>query len=178
MARFGAKLTISKEVENLAETTERNLRKVILPKVMDRAGPIMKKTMLGLSEFPDSDKTGSKKKMSKNTRYGKDGQDRWSRMKKNVIIKKKTTQHAIMRIVGVSSDAKHVNFDHGDKARTTGRIHKLWWVDGKHEVYAKVNPRIQKHDIPKIVKYKTEGIIERMMLDELRRAANSGAFLK
>lgn len=178
MARFSAVLNIDPKIQRLADDTERQLQRVILPRVMDPIGDLIKQTYLNLPQFPDSNKTGSKRLMSRRARYKPGGGERWGKMRENVIVKKKNTKSVIMRMVGVTGEARHVNFDHGKKALTTGRIHKLWWIDGVREKYARVNPRIQQHDIAVIVKSKTQPIIEQMIATELNRAVQSGELLR
>lgn len=161
---------VSSEVANLADTVNKNLVDNVLYKAMDRAAKHVQTTLI--PELPDSRVTGTHRKKSKAVR------ERFpNHMRDQTGVKRlRKLQTAVGRVIGIRSPgdggkgAGQVNFDHGKKAMTTGRVHKLWWVDGVHEKYARVNPRVQRKDIAKIVIRRAAPVVEQIVAEDIRKA--------
>lgn len=135
------------------------------PRVVNRIVPPIKASII--EKLPDGQASGTRALQSAKT------QARFPhtiQLKKNVGRKTISDSTGLLLIVGVSSKAGHVNFDHGDKAKKgEGRLHKLWWIDGKREVYATPKFRKQTVDISLQVRLEFDGRINRMMTEEVRR---------
>lgn len=171
MSNFKLAFDISPKAKMLAETIPAKLLNEVLPGAFAEAVPLVREAIK--DELPDGDDTGNSAKRSAKS------QARFPRkMNQSVSVKHISDSHGVLKLVGVDQRGAHVNFDHGNKAKTTGRIHKLWWIKGVREKYHTPKLRKQKDDIPRIVKQKVGGKVERIMTGAIQRAADSGTFAK
>jgi len=161
---------VDSRISNLADNVNRNLVDNVLYKAMDRAAKQVQ--VMLVPELPDSRQTGTHSKKSKSNRKKFP-----NHMRDQTGVKRlRKLQTAVGRVIGIKSPtaknkgAGQVRFDHGKKGRTTGRVHKLWWVDGVHEKYAKKNPRVQRKDIAKIVIRRAAPLVERIVAEDIRKA--------
>jgi hypothetical protein len=162
---------VSPEIKRLAEKVSGRLINEVMPSAFAEAVPLVRKAIQ--DELPDGDKTGNSAKRSKASKA------RFPRkMNQSVSVKHIADNTGVLKLVGVDSRGAHVNFDHGEKARTTGRLHKLWWIDGVREKFHEPKLRKQQYDIPKIVKRKVGSKVERIMVSHIKQAAESGKLVK
>ncbi len=161
---------VDSKVSNLADNVNRNLTEKVLYNAMDRAAKEVQSMLV--PELPDSRLTGTKRLQSKRTKAKFP-----NHMRDQTGVKRlRKLQTAVGRVIGIKSPgnggkgATQVRFDHGKKGMSTGRIHKLWWVKGVHEKYARVNPRVQRKDIAKIVIRRAVPVVERIVADDIRKA--------
>ena len=172
--KVGAEIILDKRLKNLSTNVERKLVTKVVPRAFAVGAKMMKASLKEqIIKDANSDNTGSRKLQSDTVKkkfpY---------RLKNTVRVKSKNNDHFVMKVVGVDRRGSHVNFDWGDKARKGGgRIHKLWWVKGVREKYAKVNPRVQRKDIPKIVMARDGARIALQIEKVIRRAVDKGELL-
>ncbi len=125
---------------------------VVLPRALEKAGAVVARAIK--PELPDGEKSGTRALQSESAakRFP-------THMKDHVRRKLVSDATGVLKVIGVSAEAKHVNFDHGDKGKSVGRVHVLW---GKALRKPPGGPlRKQLRDIPKIVEGKVEGRYER-----------------
>lgn len=110
--------------------------------------------------------------------YGRSNKDKQSEKVKssfihhirdNVTHKTIRDKHGALVIAGVNTRAGQINFDFGDKAKSQGRVHKLWWKDGTHEVYHDPRLRKQTQDIPEQVTREFRGNFDSSFQSELEK---------
>lgn len=169
---FYTNVQISPKLAALHDNVQGRLVKKVIPKAIAKAVPLVRQAIL--SKLPDGqtgDNTRSKQSAKSRRRFP-------THMKDHVGVKKLNNQRVAMSIVGVTSKAKHVNFDHGDKAKTVGRVHKLWWIDGKHEVFHTPKLRKQHRDIPKLVQAEVGDRVLSIIEAELTNASKNGGLTK
>lgn len=168
MSKIEASVRIDPRVLRMAETVPKNLIDRVLPRAFARVVPIVRRAII--DKLPDG--TESRKKQSEKSRK------RFPHsLKKSVGVKSIGDQSGTLKIVGVTDKGMHVNFDHGNKAKTTGRLHKLWWVKGRREKFATPKLRKQNKDIPKIVRAETETRVVQIFTQTIEHAATSGELL-
>lgn len=170
--QVGATIAISKEVSDLADRTQRSVITKIGPRAIAKAVPIIRAAII--AELPDGDVGLGNKPPSRSLQSAKSRQRYPYKMKKQVRVKSINNDRQVMKIVGVDRKGAHVNFDHGQKAMTVGREHKLWWIDGVREKHATPKFRKQQRDIPKIVHAKVGMQAAKAVEDEFVRAVNAG----
>jgi hypothetical protein len=162
MAIIRSKVTINQSAINLINSLPDKILNEIYPKVVNRvAGPIKASI---ISKLPDGEASGTRKKQSKTTKARFP-----NHMRENVGRKTIHDSLGTLILIGVTREAAHVNFDHGEKAKTEGRLHKLWWVKGAHEKFATPALRKQTVDIPKQVRAEFEGTISKTFVEEIKR---------
>lgn len=149
-------------LDNKAYTFQKTLVMTVLPRALDKAAVVIKAAML--PELPDGIESGTRALQSEKSRTRFPG-----RMKDQVRRKLISDNTGVLKIVGVGSKAKHVNFDHGDKAKSIGRVHILW---GKKA--AEPPLRRQLDDIPKIVESKVEAQVRTIVAATIRTAIANG----
>ena len=165
MGRFvKSKLTVDRSALLRLEGLPKDLRDKVFPRVAVKVLQPIKASII--SKLPDGQSgERTRLKQSKKTRL---------RFPHNIQLKKNVGRKTIrdatgaLLIIGVNSKAAHVNFDHGDKALTIGRTHKLWWVDGEHEVYHTPQERKQTQDIPELVANEFRGEVGRIFEEEVK----------
>jgi hypothetical protein len=163
--------SIPQEVVNLADRVQRNLVTKILPQAIGKAVPVVRDSIK--RHLPDGVSTGTRAKQSAKAKA------RFKyHMKDRVKAKMVSDVSGHLRIVGVDEKAAHVNFDHGEKAKTIGRVHKLWWVKDKHEVYHDPKHRKQTQDIPRLVQAETQDQVQSIIEQHVRSAVASGGLTK
>lgn len=119
-------------VRRLDRANDTLLRKV-LPPIMQKVVEPIRQSMV--KHLPDGVESGTRQKQSAATKKAFPGH-----MKDNVIDKQLSDTVGVLQIVGVSTrKAGQVNFDHGEKAKTTGRRHVLWWPKEARVVGVKAN---------------------------------------
>lgn len=149
MTNMTATFSISPEMIDLAETVQRNLVLRILPNAMSKAVPIVRAAIQAEIIKSANGQVGDPPSRSKQSAKAR---ARFPyHMKDRVRVRHVSDEAGVLKVVGVDNKAAHVNFDHGEKAKTSGRVHKLWWVKGVREVYATPKLRKQTKDIPRIV---------------------------
>jgi hypothetical protein len=157
------KITFNQAAIDKINELPKKIVEEIFPRVATRIVAPMKASIV--AKLPDGQASGTRAKQSAKTRARFPHE---VQLKNNVGRKTIRDTTGFLLIVGVSSKARHVNFDHGEKAKKgIGRLHKLWWIDGKHEVYATPKLRKQTQDIPLIVREEFQGTISKMLLEEI-----------
>jgi hypothetical protein len=163
-----SKLTVDPRVSKMLDLLPDKVLREIFPKVIRRATAPVKDFIVG--ELKDGQVTGTRAKQSKKTRMRFPPE---IQAKKNVGSKRVTDTTGTLVIVGVSSNAKHVNFDHGEKAKYgTGRKHVLW---GKFDESRKSPPLMRRQHVDISFRAKTEFApkITVMFEKEVARAISS-----
>jgi hypothetical protein len=121
-----AKLIINPKVTKLLEKLPIDLLENALPKAYNAVTPYIKREMRGyIVRYANSDITGSRERQSASAKKRFP-----TRMKDNIGYRTIKDTSGVLRVIGVTNKAAHVNFDHGDKARGKGREHKLWFREG------------------------------------------------
>lgn len=167
MALIRSKVTVNQAAINSINSLSDKILNEIYPKVVNRvAGPIKASI---ISKLPDGQVSGTRKKQSKRTKARFP-----NHMREHVGRKTIHDSLGTLILIGVTREAAHVNFDHGEKAKTTGRVHKLWWVKGVREKFATPALRKQTVDIPQQVRAEFEGTISQTFVEELRRLQIKG----
>jgi hypothetical protein len=174
MSRVNVSFSISQEVVNLPDTAQRNLITKILPHALGRAVPVVREALVSkITALANGTATGTRERQSARTK----AKFRYH-MKDRVRVKSVDDKAGVLKIVGVDNKAGQVNFDHGDKAKTTGRVHKLWWIDGVREKYATPKLRKQTQDIPRMVYYEVGEQVANIIESSVRRSVASGELTK
>lgn len=167
MVAIKSTVTINNDVIKFIESLPRKVLDEVYPKVVGRVQEPIKQSII--AKLPDGD-VGTEDQPPSRSKQSKKSRDRFpTKMKKHVRRKVIHDELGTLIIIGVSMDAGHVNFDHGKKAKTQGRVHKLWWIKGVREKYATPALRKQTQDIPLLVRAEFEGTINRMFVDEIRK---------
>lgn len=111
----------------------------VMPKALELAAKPIKEGMK--QKLPDSDKTGTREKMSRSAKA------RWPhKLNQQVTHKRIEDSMGMAIIIGVNQlKGSLVNIDFGEKAYTEGRRHVLW--DSKGERTHSPEFRVQKNDI-------------------------------
>lgn len=165
MPRLTNKITFDQRAIDYIEGLPKKMLDEVFPRVVGRVVAPMKASIV--AKLPDGQASGTRAKQSRKTR------DRFPhsiQMKNNVGRKTIRDTTGMLLIVGVRSEAGHVNFDHGDKAKKgVGRLHKLWWIDGVREKYASPPLRKQTQDIALQVRTEFEGKISKILIDEISK---------
>lgn len=167
MSRVDVTLQISPEVVALADTVQRNLVDKIIPRGVIKVVPVVRAAII--RHLPDGRASGTRAKQSEKseTRFP-------HAMKSRVRVKTVRDPAGVLKIIGVDRKAGHVNFDHGEKAKSRGRLHKLWAVKGKEVRFATPKLRKQTQDIPRIVESEVGAQVLNTVEEEVRRAVQSG----
>lgn len=163
MALIHSKIEVKQSAVDAITSLDRTIREKVFPRVLAKVAAPIKASMV--AKLPDGQASGTRAKQSKKTRA------RFPHsitLKRNVGRKTISDTLGVLLLTGVTTKAGHVRFDHGDKAKTTGRVHKLWWIDGVREVYATPMMRKQSQDISLLVHNEFAPKIERIVVDELR----------
>lgn len=164
MVRIKSTVKINQAATSFIDSLPDRLLNEIYPKVVARVERPIKASIK--AKLPDGQASGTRAKQSKKTQLKF---PHAKQMRKNVGRKTIHDSLGTLILIGVTREASHVNFDHGEKAKTVGRVHKLWWVDGINEQYA--NPPLRKQivDIPLQVRTEFEGTISQTFIEEIKR---------
>lgn len=181
MSKPGATLRVNPLVLNLGERLNRKLHDTVLPRALSKVGKVAIAAIR--VKLPDGDKpNASGLPASRTKQTGFEG--KWNRrtdhaarfptkLKDNVRQKiAASDKTGLLQLVGVTSRAKHVNFDHGDKAKTTGRRHVLWDATGRRVMTPEF--RKQTQDIAAIVKLEVTAQAQAIVVSEIKAALASG----
>lgn len=171
-------MTIDPAIVKIADTVSRNLQNKILPKALDAAAKMVIPALI--AELPDGRQDDGRGYGTRELQSRKSKERFPTHMKEQVGVKRfRAKRGAVLRIVGVKArsatgvGAGHVNFDHGEKAKSIGRTHILW---GKGP--AKVNPRVQKKDIARVVQVKVAPAVEAVVKQHIDHAVSTGELLR
>lgn len=121
MARTQSKFNgLSAEAQDILNSLPTEIVRKVFPQVIKPLiAPIRKDMARALQ---DSNKTGSRKKQSKEVKAAFP-----YKLNKQVRSKRVQDELGVLQIIGVRApEGNLVNFDYGDEALTTGRNHILW----------------------------------------------------
>jgi hypothetical protein len=163
------KLTVNPAAIKFIDSLPQKVIDEVYPKVISRVFAPIKEAIR--VKLPDGDVAKSADEPPSRTKQSKRSKARFPGKAKE-SIGRKTIKDSLgtLFIIGVTSKAGHINFDHGGKAKSIGRLHKLWWVDGVNEHYATPPLRKQTVDIPLQVRTEFEGTISAAFIDEIKKA--------
>lgn len=168
-----------RRIDNAGDTLVRK----ILPPILRQVVPRIRSAIIG--KLPDGQASGTRAKQTAKVAAAFP-----KHMKDHVEDKQIADSVGVLQLVGVSSSAKQVNFDHGEKALSTGRRHILWWPKARTTIVAKNGRtmtlggeptrvhdpefRKQMHDIPLEVNAEIGPEIERFVTQKLVDAISAG----
>lgn len=168
MAIIRSKVTVNQAAINLINSISDKILNEIYPKVVNRVSGPIKASII--SKLPDGQVSNDGRKPPSRSKQSKRTKARFpNHMREHVGRKTIHDSLGTLILIGVTREAAHVNFDHGEKAKTEGRLHKLWWVKGTHEKFATPALRKQTVDIPKQVRAEFEGTISQTFVEEIKR---------
>lgn len=163
--RLTSKVTVKQGIIDLIDSLPRKMLDGAFNRMVRRIDKPIRASII--KKLPDGQESGTRAKQSEKTRQRFPHE---IQLKKNVRRKTIHDTMGTLIIVGVSSKAGHVNFDHGKKAKKgVGREHKLWWVDGVREVWHVPKYRKQVVDISLQTKLEFEGPINQIIKEEVKR---------
>lgn len=168
----GATLRVDPSVLNLGERLSRKMLEGPLPRALAKVGKIAIAAIK--VELPDGDLPGPNGQPPSRTKQTEAMQARFPTKLKNNVRQKiaASDKTGVLQLVGVTSKAKHVNFDFGDKAKTIGRRHVLWDATGQRVTTPE--RRKQTQDIPAKVKLIVAPQAQAIVVAELKSALASG----
>lgn len=162
MGSTSAKLSMDPFYNRMTKSFQVAIVDKALPAASQRMEPLAKEAFERL--LPDG--TESRKKQSKDVRRAFP-----HKMRENVRIKRLKDDRGVAFIAGTTVKVGQTHFDMGEKAKTVGRVHKLWG-----EELAENSPRIQRQqyqDIPEKVSQELEPVAEAIVLQEIMRIMGS-----
>lgn len=171
-AKFDAKIVFNRQEIAKIDLIPTRLLDTVLPRALNKAVTVVKNSMR--PKLPDGDQPNPNDGgVPSRTKQSKKSKERFpTKMKQHIGSKTLQDRTGVAKIVGVTSQANHVNFDHGEKALTAGRVHKFWWrQNGPNK-----EPRIRKQtkDIKAIVIQETQAAIQSIIVKEINNAIESG----
>ena len=144
MTRFKADIRVPRDLLELINTDKWLVQEQISP-ALRRCVPLMRRALL--RHLPDGRASGTRALQSAKSR------ERFpNHMKDHIASKQVKNAVGALQMVGLKSRVvAHVNFDHGDKAKTLGRKHVLWGAPWDANRAKPPALRRQMYDIPERV---------------------------